>query len=127
MPTAADEHILVVDDDSIVRRYVTRILEEEGYAVSEAEDGSAAVQFLDHPPAAVDLLVSDVMRPRLNGVQLLEKVSVTHPELPCILMSGYATRQLSDLGIAAPCAVLSKPFSPDQLLEEVRRCLPARH
>jgi CheY-like chemotaxis protein len=124
--TNPDEHILVVDDESVVRRYVSRILREEGYEVHEVDNGGAAVEFLERSADPVDLVVSDVVMPGLNGVQLLERVSRTHPNLPCILMSGYATKQLTDLGIAAPCAVLGKPFSPEQLLGEVRRCLPVR-
>ena len=50
-------------------------------------------------------------------------LAVTHPALPIILMSGYASGQLEGMGIAAPCAVLPKPFPGDRLLEEVRRCL----
>ena len=49
--------------------------------------------------------------------------TTTHPDLPVILMSGYATGQLEGMGIAAPCAILPKPFSADRLLGEVRRCL----
>ncbi len=121
-----DEHILVVDDDLSVRRYVARVLRDEGYAVHEAGDGGEAEEFLDQPPPAVDLLLSDVVMPRLNGVELLERVSVKHPRLPCILMSGYANTQLVDLGIASPCAILAKPFSAEALIEEVRRCLPSK-
>jgi DNA-binding NtrC family response regulator len=72
------------------------------------------------PPDAV---VSDIVMPRVNGVELLRALTTTHPGLPIILMSGYGTEQLQGMGIAAPCAILSKPFSADRLLEEVRRCL----
>jgi DNA-binding NtrC family response regulator len=68
-------------------------------------------------------VVSDIVMPRLNGVQLLEALAVSHPDLPIILMSGYAPTQLAERGIAAPCSVLSKPFSPQSLLAEVQRCL----
>jgi DNA-binding NtrC family response regulator len=61
--------------------------------------------------------------PRLNGVQLLQELALSHPQVPVILMSGYAAGQLEAMGIAAPCAMLSKPFSAEQLVGEVRRCL----
>jgi DNA-binding NtrC family response regulator len=61
--------------------------------------------------------------PRLDGVELLRTLSASHPALPIILMSGYATEHLVSAGVIAPCAVLGKPFSIDTLVGEVRRCL----
>jgi DNA-binding NtrC family response regulator len=58
----------------------------------------------------------------MNGVELLQALSTTDPNIPVILMSGYATAALAELGIAAPCAILAKPFPAERLLEEVRRC-----
>ncbi len=71
----------------------------------------------------MSVVVSDVVMPRLNGVELLQALAASHPHLPVILMSGYATGQLDGMGIASPCGVLSKPFSGERLLEELRRCL----
>ena len=71
----------------------------------------------------VSVLVSDVVMPRLNGVQLMERLARSHPQLPVVLMSGYANAELTAMGIAAPCALLTKPFTPEVLVEEVRRCL----
>jgi DNA-binding NtrC family response regulator len=73
--------------------------------------------------ADLDAVVSDIVMPRMNGVELLQSLSLEHPRLPVILMSGYDMNQLSRLGIVSPCGVLSKPFPPDQLLAEVRRCI----
>jgi DNA-binding NtrC family response regulator len=56
----------------------------------------------------------------------MRALALSHPDLPVLLMSGYATDALTDMGIAAPCAILPKPFLPDRLLEEVRRCLSSR-
>ena len=69
------------------------------------------------------MVVSDIVMPKLNGVQLLRQLSIPHPELPVILMSGYAGPELAERGIQAPCSVLAKPFRPDQLVAEVRRCI----
>jgi DNA-binding NtrC family response regulator len=49
--------------------------------------------------------------PRMNGVELLQALAVSYPGLPVILMSGYATTELAELGIAAPCGILTKPFT----------------
>jgi DNA-binding NtrC family response regulator len=59
----------------------------------------------------------------MNGVELMQALSVSQPELPVILMSGYATAALTELGIATPCSILPKPFSGERLLAEVTRCI----
>ena len=115
------ELILVVDDEPSIRRFARRALLEEGFEVCEASDGEQALEIVE--AGGVSVLVSDVVMPRLNGVQLMERVARTHPQLPVVLMSGYAAPELAGMGIAAPCSLLTKPFRPEQLVEEVRRCL----
>jgi CheY-like chemotaxis protein len=114
--------VLVVDDEPGVRRLVCRMLAQGGYGTSEAADGAEALASL-RAGLAVDLVLSDVAMPELNGVQLLEALSVSHPDLPVLLISGYAVEDLVARGIAAPCGILRKPFTPERLLDEVRRCL----
>ena len=113
--------ILVVDDEGAVRRFALRVLEREGYMVFEARDGVEALDLIKQGPS-FDVVVSDIVMPRLNGVELMQALLTSKPELPVILMSGHATGALTDLGIAAPCAILPKPFPAERLLEEVRRC-----
>ena len=119
---AVSRRILVVDDEPSVRRFASRVLVEAGYLVEEAMDGVTALERVTDG-GRLDAVVSDIVMPRLNGVELVKALAVTHPALPIILMSGYASGQLEGMGIAAPCAVLPKPFPGDRLLEEVRRCL----
>jgi two-component system, cell cycle sensor histidine kinase and response regulator CckA len=121
------ERVLVVDDEPTVRRFATRVLLDEGYTVHEARDGLEAMTLLESGGASVDCVVSDIVMPRLDGVKLLEALSARLPGLPVILMSAYGTAQLADRGISAPCAVLPKPFPPERLLAEVRRCIAARN
>ena len=118
--------VLVVDDESAVRRFAVRVLEGEGYGVVEARDGMEALELIKQGGTSIEVVVSDVVMPRLNGVELMQALSVSHPDLPVILMSGYAPVALAELGIAAPCAILAKPFPPERLLEEVRRCIRQR-
>jgi DNA-binding NtrC family response regulator len=121
---AGEIHILVVDDEPGVRRYVSRVLEEEGFAVSEASDGAEALALVQAGPDGWALVVSDIVMPRCNGVELQQALARVAPDMPIILMSGYAAGELARVGISAPCSVLVKPFEADQLLNEVRRCLP---
>jgi two-component system cell cycle sensor histidine kinase/response regulator CckA len=126
VPAAASISVLVVDDEAAVRRFAARVLEREGYTVLEARDGIDALDLIREKGMSVDVVVSDIVMPRLNGVELMQALVVSHPELPVILMSGYATGALAELGIASPCAILPKPFPSDRLLEEVRRCTAQR-
>jgi CheY-like chemotaxis protein len=122
----APPQVLVVDDDDQVRRFIVRVLQEEGFGVHEAPDGHEALEYVRAAPAFLDLVVSDVVMPRVNGVELVEALAAWWPDLPCILISGYAPPQLAELGIVPPCAVLTKPVPREVLLAEVRRCLRKR-
>jgi two-component system, cell cycle sensor histidine kinase and response regulator CckA len=123
-PAAAK--VLVVDDEPLLRRFAVRVLSERGYLVDVASDGAEALERIDADAEALDVVVSDIVMPRLNGVELLEVLSTRYPELPVVLMSGYGLEQLEQRGIPAPCAVLAKPFSAERLLGEVARCLRSR-
>lgn len=122
-PQAVSRRILVVDDEPTVRHFATRVLVEAGYLVEEAPDGVVALERVIAGGAQLHAVVSDIVMPRLNGVELLRALVTTHPDLPIILMSGYGAEQLHGMGIAAPCAILAKPFSAERLVEEVRRCV----
>ena len=93
----------------------------------EARDGIEALELLSQGTLAIEVVVSDIVMPRLNGVELMQTLAASNPDLPVILMSGYATAALAELGIAAPCAIIPKPFPSDRLLEEVRRCIGQRN
>jgi two-component system cell cycle sensor histidine kinase/response regulator CckA len=122
----AGSSVLLADDEGAVRRFAARVLEREGYSVFEAKDGAEALELVEQGHVPFDLVVSDIVMPRLNGVELLQALSSRKPDLPVILMSGYATAALAELGISAPCGILAKPFPAERLLEEVRRCTRRR-
>jgi two-component system cell cycle sensor histidine kinase/response regulator CckA len=115
--------VLVVDDEVAVRRYAVRVLQHYGYLVSEAGDGAEALDLVRGQANLFGLVLSDIVMPRLNGVELLQALAESHPDLPVILMSGYATGALAELGIVAPCGILAKPFAAERLLAEVERCI----
>ena len=115
--------VLVVDDEDGVRRFAARVLRDEGFKVWEAANGAEALELVGGEASDSAVVVSDIVMPQLNGVQLLERLATLRPDLPVILMSGYGTAQLAEQGIVSPCGVLGKPFSPDVLLAEVRRCI----
>jgi two-component system, cell cycle sensor histidine kinase and response regulator CckA len=118
--------VLVVDDEAAVRRFAVRVLQREGYEVLEAADGLEALEMLRAGKVTVDLIVSDIVMPRMNGVELMHAVTESDPRIPVVLMSGYATAALSELGIATPCSIVPKPFPAERLLAEVHRCVRGR-
>ena len=127
-PTSAEpakrwERGLVVDDEPNLLRYASVVLLEAGYLVDMAADGQEALELVRVRGRRLDAVVSDVVMPQMNGVQLLEALSVSDPDLPVVLMSAYGSTALIDRGIPIPCGVLSKPFAPERLLAEVERCL----
>jgi len=126
-PQAERRRILVVDDEPGVRHYIKRMLLENGYAVHEARDGAEALDLVRAAPGFHELVVADIVMPRLNGIALVESLALVNPALPCILISGYAPPELAKFGLAAPCGVLLKPLDPDLFLREVERCLPQRN
>ncbi len=122
--TEAAATVLVVEDEPAVRELVTRILRSEGYEVIAAEDGAEALEMLDGNPVRLDLVLTDVLMPRLNGRQLVDALQARYPQLPVLYMSGdigeaIVARQLVPEG--AP--FLRKPFSPSQLMDQVAAVL----
>jgi DNA-binding NtrC family response regulator len=120
------ERVLVVDDEPGIRHVISRMLLDEGYFVHEAGDGLEALELIKMGSPAMDVVVSDIVMPRLNGVELLQEASRTRPSLPFILISGYGTEELTQRGIRPPCALLSKPFASERLIAEIRRCIAER-
>src|SRR5690348_4276432 len=107
----------------MVRQILLRMLEESGYHVYEAGDGRTALDFVRTAPELLDLVVTDIAMPRLNGIALMQVLAVETPQLPCVLISGYAPPELERFGLTPPCGVLRKPLVEPEFLAEVRRCL----
>jgi two-component system cell cycle sensor histidine kinase/response regulator CckA len=116
--------VLVVDDEVAVRRFACRVLDQAGFRVFQASDGVEAIELIQQRTLpSLHAVVSDIVMPRMNGVELMQALSHVEPELPVILMSGYATEALTERGIATPCSILPKPFTAERLLAEVIRCM----
>ncbi len=111
--------ILLVDDDSNVRTVVRDALEESGYQIWEASDGSEALNIWKTKASQVDLLLADMALPgSLNGRQLADRLRRERPGLKVVFMSGHV---LDMAGIIQPHGCfLQKPFSPESLAEIVR-------
>ena len=117
------ETILLAEDDDALRQLVARILRAAGYKVLEAADGEAALTCSANH-GRVDLLVTDMVMPKLDGVALATALCARDVHLPVLYMSGYpdgVIRKRSELGPEA--SWIAKPFAATALLEQVRNRL----
>jgi PAS domain S-box-containing protein len=117
------ETVLVVEDEPAVRRLVGQILGRRGYRVLSAPDGQTAVSIFSKDPAAVDLLVTDVVMPGIGGVDLAERLTAERPGLRVLYLSGYPETSATQRGLPAGAAFLGKPFAPADLARKVREVL----
>jgi PAS domain S-box-containing protein len=117
----AGETVLVVDDEPTVRMLVMETLEELGYAAIEANDGPAGLAILQ-TDARVDLLVTDVGLPGLNGRQLADAARVSRPALKVLFMTGYAHNAAIGQGTALEpgMEIMTKPFALDDIAKKIR-------
>jgi two-component system, cell cycle sensor histidine kinase and response regulator CckA len=116
--------ILIVDDEEAVRSFAGTILRREGFHLVEAVDGVDALEKA-RQEGPIDLLLTDVRMPRMDGVALARALGSTNPTTPVIYISGYPFDSETMYRPAAQCTSLSKPFTRRALLDAVRKCLPA--
>jgi two-component system cell cycle sensor histidine kinase/response regulator CckA len=121
------ETILLVEDDEAVREITVGILERNGYRVLAARDGVDALRELHDSGQHVDLLLTDVMMPRLNGSALADRLVSERPPLKVLFMSGYAEEAIDNDGALRPgMAFIQKPFTASTLAAKVRDVLDGR-
>jgi len=114
--------ILVVEDDAIVRMLIVDVLEELQFKVLEADGGTAALVLLENRDTLIDLLMTDVGLPQMDGRELAARARALRPSLPILFASGYA----ESLEVPAGMHVIGKPFSIDQLRDKVKGLLADR-
>lgn len=116
--------ILLVEDDASLRSVLRRALERAGYRALEAADGRAALDVIRTEGEPVDMVVTDIVMPGMEGIELMISIRKTHPSLPVIAMSGggrsSAQSYLQIARSAGAVRVLAKPFEIESLLETVR-------
>jgi two-component system cell cycle sensor histidine kinase/response regulator CckA len=114
--------ILLVEDEAMVRAVAERALTRHGYTVLSAENGEAALEILAGAEK-VDLMISDVVMPTMDGPTTVREARKTHPDLPILFISGYAEEQLRKSIDLERVAFLAKPFSVQKLAEAARDAL----
>jgi two-component system cell cycle sensor histidine kinase/response regulator CckA len=114
--------ILLVEDEAMVRAVAERALTRHGYTMLTAESGEAALEILDREDQ-IDLMISDVVMPTMDGPTTVRAARETRPDLPILFISGYAEEQLRKSIDIPNVSFLPKPFSVQQLAETVRDIL----
>jgi two-component system cell cycle sensor histidine kinase/response regulator CckA len=118
------ETVLVVEDEEIVRSLIREMLEGLGYTVVDARDGEEALSILSEGPPGIDLVITDLVMPRMSGRELARRVGELQPETAVLLVSGYAGDTATVHGpLETGTAFLEKPFNGAELAEKVRELL----
>jgi len=116
------ETVLVVDDDPLVLDFIEDVISFYGYSSIMATSGEEALKLAENQQ--VDLLVTDIMMPGMNGIDLAKKFTVVHPETKILFMSGYVCPSLAHQGIPeSEYAFVQKPFVPKALVSKMRNVL----
>ena len=118
------ERILIVEDDTVLRALMRRVLERSGYDIVEAANGLEALRLVGEQQASIALVISDLIMPEMRGTELLRELRSVHPGLPVLLVSGYTEdAMMRQRTFEVGTAFLEKPFTPDILVRTVRTML----
>ncbi len=118
------ETLLVVEDESVLRNLLRRILGNHGYTVIEAANGEEALQQLEQHQGEVHLLITDMVMPSMGGEELVERLKRSGKELKVLFMSGYTDTPVTEKHLIEPgLAFIQKPYTPNEILQKVRQVL----
>jgi DNA-binding NtrC family response regulator len=123
-PQSPKRTILLADDDQQVREMLAYVLEAYGFHVIKASDGFEACGLFMNAPDQIDLLVSDVLMPKMNGVEAYRIMRRVKPDLPAILISGYpnGVNMIREDDNIIP-EIIAKPLRPDHLVSRIHELL----
>jgi two-component system cell cycle sensor histidine kinase/response regulator CckA len=123
------ERVLVAEDDDAVRMLIEQVLSQAGYRVLLAHDGNEAVDTVNNLPSPPDLVLTDVIMPGMNGIDVARTLRLRFPELRVLYTSGYLDDIAQDVALDPARELLVKPFTASDLLQRVRKSLdaPRRH
>jgi CheY-like chemotaxis protein len=118
------ETVLLVEDNAMVRRSIENTLRGIGYKVIAVDSGEHCIELMKGSAEALDLMITDVVMPEMNGKELMDQVHALRPQLPILFMSGYDRSTLA--ARKQPVAsehFLQKPFDTDDLLAAIRKAI----
>jgi two-component system, cell cycle response regulator CpdR len=114
-------NILVVDDDRLNREFISKALRKDGHRVVEACDGALALEILQ--ALSFDLVITDFVMPKLNGIKFVERLHSLQPSLPILFITGYLSAISDKTMLDDVAGILAKPFELGVLRSTVQRLL----
>jgi len=118
------QRVLIVEDDVIVRELLHEVLSEAGYEVATVANPAEAIALSERDPGRMDLMVTDVIMPGMDGRKLAARLAPARPDMAVLFISGYPQQAISHNGdLEAGLAFIQKPFTPEALLRRVRQVL----
>ncbi len=124
-PLGGNEEIVLLEDDDAVLEVVRRMLDKLGYRVFATSDVAEAVERCTNPESTIALLITDIVMPAANGLEVAARVRAARPALPCMYMSGYSEDFIEDTNAIEQTRLLQKPFTPASLAQKIREVLDA--
>ncbi|MHB9027386.1 MAG: CHASE4 domain-containing protein [Candidatus Latescibacterota bacterium] len=118
-----NETILVVDDEDMIRVLAEKVLREKGYTVLLAHDGETGVTVFANSPNDIDLVILDLIMPRMTGYAVFEEIRRMRPDVPVILSSGYSEQEIDEHLFSRTNGLLPKPYNIQEFLKKVRDVL----
>jgi len=119
--------VLIVEDDDNLRNLLQRTLEGAGFSVFSAADGAEALHWSEHHEGTIEIVVSDIVTPEFNGLELSKRIRAARPETKLLFVTGFGD-QFPELGelVKSGATILQKPFLPSELLRRVEDTLELR-
>jgi DNA-binding NtrC family response regulator len=125
-PVHGNETILIVEDEENILQLIVLTLRKHGYKVLSATAPETALSLVAASPVKIDLLVTDIVMPGMNGKQLQEQLATNQPAMKSLFMSGYTSEVIAQHGdLEEGLNFLQKPFTIQSFLEKVRKILDA--
>jgi DNA-binding response OmpR family regulator len=118
-----NETILFADDEPLIRKLAQTALSNHGYHVLSAEDGQEAVEIYQREQTNIDLVILDLMMPRLSGQDACHQIRQLDPGARILFVSGFADNSFSEVEQSSSLGLVAKPYRPDELAKTVRSVL----
>jgi DNA-binding response OmpR family regulator len=126
-PLAAGQTVLLVEDEPAVRHMTSRALQDYGFGVVEASGGHQALGVIERSEGAIDLLITDVILPGMDGAELARRATELQPQLSVLFISGYTDEEIVRRGLLeVGRPFLQKPFTPEALVNQIAEVMRQR-